>query len=283
MTYVFSGLIGFERSLPWGWLMERLGGVQADVDRPFSGRVHALGADYRLHEPADWERAILMDFSAKAGGIPLIGLIVECFGGVCEQRAVLLRKGEREAAWESDAQSPSALESALGAAGYDVSGAAMPFLERQFFGFDDAANMRRALALARRNHGRTGHNPSVGCVLIHPRGELIAEAVTAEGGAMHAEEQALAEAETLAQGASAFVTLEPCRARSAGGLSCSERLLAAGVRRVVIAIADPHPNGAGGLARLEAAGVDVTVGVCRGEANALYQDFFARVSKSSGS
>jgi len=281
MTYVFSGLIGFDRTHDWAWLMDRLGGVQRDVETPFSGRVHALGADYRLHEPEDWEREILADFSAMAGEAPLVGLVVECFGGACEQRAVLLRSGARVGAWESDGPGVSALEHALDAAGHPVAGTAMPFLERQVFEFDDTANMRRALALARRHQGRTGTNPSVGCVLVDRRGELIAEAVTAEGGTPHAEEQALAEAETLAEGATAYVTLEPCRERSAGGLSCSERLVAAGVARVVVAVADPHPNGAGGLDRLAAAGIATDTGTCADAATALYQDFFARARSGS--
>ena len=63
MTYVFSGVIGFDRGLPWDLLMEGLGGVQQDVETPFSGRVHALGADYRLHDPEPWERDIVSGFS----------------------------------------------------------------------------------------------------------------------------------------------------------------------------------------------------------------------------
>ncbi|MEM7766006.1 MAG: hypothetical protein AAF253_00790 [Pseudomonadota bacterium] len=283
MTYVFSGLIGFDRTLEWSWLMDRLGGVQRDVEAPFAGRMHVLGADYRLYEPADWEREILTEFSARSGSAPLIGLIVECFGGVCEQRTVLLQDGERRGAWESadETTAPNALDRALSATGRSVMTTAMPFLERGFFEFDDAANMRRALALARRNHGKTGLNPSVGCVLVDPRGELIAEAATAEGGTVHAEELALAEAQSLAEGATAYVTLEPCRERSAGGLSCSERLVAAGVARVVVAIADAHPNGAGGLARLEAAGIAVETGICTEAAGLLYQDFFARAKSGT--
>ncbi len=281
MTYVFSGLIGFDRTLDWAWLMDRLGGVQADVDAPFPGRVHALGADYRLHEPAPWEREILTEFSTMAGNSPLVGLIVECFGGVCEQRAVLLRGGERVGTWESDGPGVSALEQALAAAGQAVSTGTMPFLERGVFDFDDTANMRRALALARRNDGKTGRNPSVGCVLVDRRGELVAEAVTAEGGSPHAEEQALEEADTLAEGTTAFVTLEPCRERSAGGLSCSERLVAAGVARVVVAIADVHPLGAGGLDRLRGAGIETQTGICAEAAAVLYQDVFDRARNGS--
>ncbi|MEO0465508.1 MAG: bifunctional diaminohydroxyphosphoribosylaminopyrimidine deaminase/5-amino-6-(5-phosphoribosylamino)uracil reductase RibD [Pseudomonadota bacterium] len=274
MTYVFSGLIGFDRSLDWSWLMDQLGGVQRDLDTPLEGRVHALGADYRLHDPEDWERAILVDFSRRSGDAPLVGLVVECFGGVCDQRAVLLQNGGRRGFWDTPKNNTSALEQAFEAAGHGVSGSAMAFLERGVFAFDDTANMRRALALARKNYGNTGSNPSVGCVLVDDRGELLAEAATAEGGTPHAEEQVLEEAQSLAVGATAYVTLEPCRERSAGGLSCSERLIDAGVKRVVVSIADEHPNGAGGLERLSDAGVDIATGICADAATALYKDFF---------
>ncbi|MEO1785699.1 MAG: bifunctional diaminohydroxyphosphoribosylaminopyrimidine deaminase/5-amino-6-(5-phosphoribosylamino)uracil reductase RibD [Pseudomonadota bacterium] len=277
MTYVFSGLIGFDRTLDWEGLMEGLGGVQRDLDTPFEGRVHALGADYRLHEPAPWERDIVAAFSRSAGNSPLIGLVVECFGGLCEQRAVVWRGGERGRSWETSRQTPSALEQALAEAGHPVTSPRMVFLERGFFDFDHVANMRRALALARSNWGKTGENPSVGCVLIDARGELIAEAVTAPGGRPHAEEQTLEEAGSLAEGATAYVTLEPCRERSTGEMSCSETLIAAGVSSVHIATRDPHPKGAGGLDRLRAAAIAVTLGTCKGAADVLYQDFFTRV------
>lgn len=256
MTYYFSGLIGFDRGLDWSWLMDHLGGVQMEVDAPFTGTVHALGADYRMHDPEDWEREIILEFSRKSGDAPVIGLVVECFGGVCGQVAVLFRAGERVQVFQSDEQGRSALEDALEAAGHQVSSGDMPFLERGVFDFNDAANMRRAFALARRHLGRTGDNPSVGCVLIDGH-EVIAQAVTAEGGRPHAEEQALLFAGEFAEGSTAYVTLEPCRERSSDTPSCSTRLISAGVARVVYAADDPHPNGSGGVDRLRAAGVEV--------------------------
>ena len=74
-----------------------------------------------------------------------------------------------------------------------------------------------AIDLARHRVGMTGANPAVGCVLVRA-GELLAAAVTAEGGRPHAEEQALAAAGE-ATGATAYVTLEPCGARSCGARS----------------------------------------------------------------
>ncbi|MEQ1811211.1 MAG: bifunctional diaminohydroxyphosphoribosylaminopyrimidine deaminase/5-amino-6-(5-phosphoribosylamino)uracil reductase RibD [Terricaulis sp.] len=134
--------------------------------------------------------------------------------------------------------------------------------------------MRRALSLASPGVGLTGDNPSVGCVIVRD-GVVIAEARTADGGRPHAEERAVAL--TDARDATVYVTLEPCAKRSAGGASCSEVLIQAGVARVVIAVGDPHPLAAGaGIERLRAAGVEVEVGILADEGRALNAGFFAK-------
>ncbi|HLY79047.1 MAG TPA: bifunctional diaminohydroxyphosphoribosylaminopyrimidine deaminase/5-amino-6-(5-phosphoribosylamino)uracil reductase RibD [Caulobacteraceae bacterium] len=133
-------------------------------------------------------------------------------------------------------------------------------------------HMRRAIELARARLGRTGENPSVGCVIVQD-GVVIAEAATAEGGRPHAEEQALAAAGERARGAEVFVTMEPCGERSNGSASCSERLAAAGVSRVVFACDNPHGLSAGrGPARLRDAGIALEGGFLLGEAAFLYAD-----------
>lgn len=137
----------------------------------------------------------------------------------------------------------------------------------------DRRFMCRAIALAARNVGLTGDNPSVGCVLA-VGGEIVGEGVTAPGGRPHAEEQALDAAGARARGATAYVTLEPCATRSSGGLSCSERLIAAGVAEVAVACDDPsHFADGAGSARLRAAGVIVRGGVLAQEAAVLYQTY----------
>lgn len=147
------------------------------------------------------------------------------------------------------------------------------------FSAGDEAAMGRALELARAQIGRTGTNPSVGCVIISADGVRVSEGATGDGGTEHAEQLALgALPDGKADGATAYVTLEPCFARSAGGTSCSERLLVAGIARVVCAIADEHPNGQGGFNRLRDGGVVVEVGLMADEAGALYADFFAQIS-----
>lgn len=130
--------------------------------------------------------------------------------------------------------------------------------------------MRRAIGLARANLGLTGDNPSVGCVMVKD-GQVLGEAATAPGGRPHAEEQALGAAGEDAMGATAYVTLEPCGQRSAGGRSCSELLVAAGVARVVVASADLSPLASGrGVRRLREAGIATELGVLLGEAASLY-------------
>jgi diaminohydroxyphosphoribosylaminopyrimidine deaminase/5-amino-6-(5-phosphoribosylamino)uracil reductase len=141
---------------------------------------------------------------------------------------------------------------------------------------EDEAYLRRAIALAEAARGLTAPNPAVGCVIVRS-GEVIGEAATAAGGRPHAEEQALAAAGARARGATAYVTLEPCGARSSGGRSCSELLLAAGVRRVVVSCEDPSPLASGqGAERLQAGGVIVEVGLLETEAAPLYGDWLAQ-------
>jgi pyrimidine deaminase RibD-like protein len=137
----------------------------------------------------------------------------------------------------------------------------------------EETHMRRAIALAAANLGKTADNPSVGCVIVR-NGVVVGEGVTAPGGRPHGEEQALVQAGDAARGATAYVTLEPCGARSSGTASCSERLSAAGVDRVVVACEDASPFAAGrGLERLRGAGIAVELGLLRDEAQVLYADY----------
>lgn len=134
--------------------------------------------------------------------------------------------------------------------------------------------MRRAIALARAQVGLTGENPAVGCVIVSAGGVVVGEGATARGGRPHAEEIALDLAGAAASGATAYVTLEPCGARSSGAVACADRLVAASVARVHVACRDPSPYADGqGLARLAAAGLLGEVGMLADEAAALYADY----------
>ena len=142
-----------------------------------------------------------------------------------------------------------------------------------------ALHMRRALELAFLQTGRTGQNPSVGCVILDRDGQRLGEAATGDGGRPHAEQLALSQLPVgAAVGGTAYVTLEPCRQRSTEEASCSQRLIEAGISRVVIATRDPHPLGSGGMDRLREAGFQVDLGVLREDADRFYADFFASVT-----
>ena len=143
---------------------------------------------------------------------------------------------------------------------------------------DHEAHMRHALALARRGLGRVWPNPAVGCVIVKD-GRIIGRGRTADGGRPHAEPQALDDAGAQAQGATAYVTLEPC-AHHGQTPPCAETLIKAGVARVVIAHTDPDPRVAGqGTAMLNSAGIDVVESVCEAEARALQSGFLSRVTR----
>src|SRR5439155_196669 len=124
--------------------------------------------------------------------------------------------------------------------------------------------MRRALFLARRGWGRVHPNPMVGAVVL-AQGEIAGEGYHAEYGGEHAERAALAAAGERARGATLVATLEPC-GHTGKQPPCVEAILAAGIRRVVAAAADPNPEAGGGAGRLRTAGVDVELGLLEREA-----------------
>jgi diaminohydroxyphosphoribosylaminopyrimidine deaminase/5-amino-6-(5-phosphoribosylamino)uracil reductase len=143
---------------------------------------------------------------------------------------------------------------------------------------DDLTAMRRALALAQEALGAAAPNPAVGCVIVKD-GEVIAEAATGSGGRPHAEEAALAALGGRADGATIYVTLEPCAHESARGPACADGISKSGAARCVIACGDPDPRTAGaGIARIRAAGVEVGQGICEAEALALNAGFFRRLA-----
>ncbi len=128
--------------------------------------------------------------------------------------------------------------------------------------------MRRALRLAALGR-HASPNPMVGCVLVGAAGQTVGEGWHPKAGEPHAEVFALREAGERARGATAFVTLEPC-SHHGRTPPCADALLAAGVKHVVCAMADPDPRVAGrGFARLRMGGVEVSVGLLEAEAWAL--------------
>ena len=117
---------------------------------------------------------------------------------------------------------------------------------------DDGACMRRALALAERGWGQTAPNPMVGAVVVRD-GDVVGEGWHARYGGPHAEVEALRAAGDRARGATLYVTLEPCN-HYGKTPPCTDALIAAGVARVVVAVARSEPVARGGAERLRAAG-----------------------------
>ena len=136
--------------------------------------------------------------------------------------------------------------------------------------------MRAALALARRGLGAVWPNPAVGCVILND-GRVVGRGWTQPGGRPHGETEALRRAGEAARGAIAHVSLVPC-CHWGQTPPCVDALIAAGVRRVVVALEDPDPRVAGeGLRRLRAAGLDVEVGLCTEEAAEVNAGFLSRL------
>lgn len=136
----------------------------------------------------------------------------------------------------------------------------------------DAIFMRRALSLATNGWGQTAPNPMVGAVVVRD-GVVIGEGWHTRFGAPHAEIEALRAAGDAARGATMVVTLEPCNHQGKTP-PCTDALVAAGIRRVVAATADPNPVAQGGAARLREHGVEVHIGVEEAAARELNASFF---------
>jgi diaminohydroxyphosphoribosylaminopyrimidine deaminase/5-amino-6-(5-phosphoribosylamino)uracil reductase len=143
---------------------------------------------------------------------------------------------------------------------------------------DDHAFMERALFWAERGRGRTSPNPSVGAILVSPDGIVVGQGTTEPAGGAHAEVVALGAAGVLARGATLYCTLEPCAHTGRTG-PCVERIVAAGVSRVVAAVRDPNPEVSGrGFAYLRAHGVTVAADVGRDAARAQHAAFFTWIT-----
>ncbi|MCR5757980.1 MAG: bifunctional diaminohydroxyphosphoribosylaminopyrimidine deaminase/5-amino-6-(5-phosphoribosylamino)uracil reductase RibD [Selenomonas sp.] len=132
--------------------------------------------------------------------------------------------------------------------------------------------MQVALNLARNATGRTSPNPLVGAVIVR-EGRIVGAGWHRKAGTPHAEIHALNMAGDLAQGATLYVTLEPCSHHGRTG-PCAEAVVKAGIKRCVIAMGDPNPKVAGkGIAILEQAGIAVRCGVLEAEARQLNEVF----------
>lgn len=142
----------------------------------------------------------------------------------------------------------------------------------------DFRYMAQALELAAKGLWTTHPNPRVGCVIVHG-GEVVGRGWHERAGGPHAEVVALNEAGERARGATAYVTLEPC-SHHGRTPPCADALIAAGIKRVVCAVGDPHPRVDGdGLRQLREAGIEVGSGLLEAEARELNIGFFSRIER----
>ena len=144
------------------------------------------------------------------------------------------------------------------------------------FSVQDHAYMAQALRLAEKGLYSTHPNPRVGCVIVKDN-DVIGEGWHEYAGGPHAEVHALAQAGSRAAGATAYVTLEPC-CHHGRTPPCSEALIQAGIKEVIVAMEDPHFRVAGqGINQLTAAGIKVQTGLLQAEAAQLNPGFIRRM------
>jgi len=144
---------------------------------------------------------------------------------------------------------------------------------------DDARFMALALALGRRGLGATWPNPAVGAVIVKD-GIILGRGWTQSGGRPHAEVEALRRAKKAAQGATMYVTLEPC-SHQGKTPPCADAIIKAGIARVVSAREDPNPQVAGqGHERLRAKGIVVDIGLGADEARRAHAGHITRVQQA---
>lgn len=134
--------------------------------------------------------------------------------------------------------------------------------------------MRRALNLAKKALGRTSPNPVVGAVIVDSDGKIVGEGYHKKAGLPHAEREALKMAGEKARGGTMYVTLEPC-CHYGRTPPCTEAIIEAGIKKVVVAVRDPNPKVSGkGIEILKNAGIEVVEGVLEEEAALLNEKFF---------
>ncbi len=146
------------------------------------------------------------------------------------------------------------------------------------FSIDDSRYMARAIELARRGRFTTSPNPNVGCVIVN-NGQIVGEGWHQIAGGPHAEVVALKQAGEQAQGATCYVTLEPC-SHFGRTPPCAQALIAAKVSKVIAAMVDPNPQVSGsGLQQLAAVGIETHAGLLEADAQALNRGFIKRMTQ----
>lgn len=145
----------------------------------------------------------------------------------------------------------------------------------------DEQFMRQALILAREGLALASPNPHVGAVVVAADGKVIGQGTHTYDGRTHAEVLALQQAGEAARGATLYLNLEPC-SHTGRTPPCADQVIAAGIKRVVAAMTDPNPAVSGrGLARLQAAGIEVEEGLLRDEARRLNEAFAKYIKRKT--
>ena len=137
--------------------------------------------------------------------------------------------------------------------------------------------MRKALSLARKGEGTTSPNPHVGSVIVK-NDRIIATGYQKKAGLPHAEAIALEKAGENARGADLYVNLEPCN-HYGRTPPCTEKIIKAGIKRVIIGMRDPNSTASGGVERLKEAGIEVETGILEKEAKFLNRHFIYWIKK----
>lgn len=144
------------------------------------------------------------------------------------------------------------------------------------FSANDATFMARAIQLAKKGRFTTSPNPSVGCVIVSENGEFLSEGFHLKAGENHAEINALKAIHYKAKNTTAYVSLEPC-SHYGKTPPCCDAFIEAQIRRVVVAMEDPHDKVAGrGIAKMREAGIKVDVGLLTTDAEKINPGFYKR-------
>lgn len=143
---------------------------------------------------------------------------------------------------------------------------------------DHKSFMKRALSLARKANWRTSPNPMVGAVIVK-NGKIISEAYHKKAGLLHAEAEAIVNAKESLNGATLYVTLEPCCHRDKRTPPCTDAIINSGIKKVVIAMKDPNPKVSGkGIEILKNHGIEVIEGVLEEEAKKLNEFYIKYIT-----
>lgn len=142
----------------------------------------------------------------------------------------------------------------------------------------DVFFIRRALSLAARARGKTSPNPMVGAVVVRG-GRIVSEGYHKKAGTAHAEVIAIDNAGERAEGATLYVSLEPCCHKDKRTPPCTEKIIASGIKKVVIAMEDPNPKVSGkGIAELRDAGISVVSGILEEKAQKLNECYIKYIT-----